>query len=107
MIWLIDSQVAVLAASSPPDRLEETLIHSEHELRIPIHFSLVEPGSDFAPPENPFLVDLANGLMNRIPHLKRVRSRLVPKRLSEDLFWSKYFSLIQSVVVKTICPSSH
>lgn len=106
MICHIDSQVAVLAVSSPPDRLAETLIHSEYKLRVPTHFSFVEPDSDIAPPENPFLVDLANGLMDRIPHLKRVRSRLVPKILSEDLFWSKYFSLVQSVVVKTICPSS-
>lgn len=99
-------QVAVFEASSPPEQLEDALVRVRNDAVTFRHFSVIEPANDVGGSDIPFLVDLANGLMDRIPDLKRVRTRLVPKILSEDLFWERYFSIIQSVVFKTISASS-
>ncbi len=64
--------------------------------------------------EPPFIVDMyvypkslanlsrASALMERIPSLVRIRAKLVPSRLSEREFWTRFFAIVRDAVLVTL-----
>jgi hypothetical protein len=48
------------------------------------------------------LVDFATYFLENMPALAQVRYDLVPRSLSEDLFWHKFFTVLRSRIIKTL-----
>lgn len=44
----------------------------------------------------------ATELLKHIPNLRKVRYNIVPKLLSEEDFWMKYFATIKMIIIKKL-----
>mmetsp|Transcript_100144 Transcript_100144/g.188656 ORF Transcript_100144/g.188656 Transcript_100144/m.188656 type:complete len:178 (-) Transcript_100144:9-542(-) len=44
----------------------------------------------------------AAALLEQIPELSETRYRLVPRRLSEEVFWSRYFTAVFSIIIEEL-----
>ena len=44
------------------------------------------------------LLDIASALLDVVPNLSQIRFSLVPRRLTEEVFWNRFLSLIKDKV---------
>jgi len=51
---------------------------------------------------NPTMLEFATFFINQMPILSQVRYRMVPRIISEDVFWHKFFSLILRHIIQTL-----
>lgn len=52
-------------------------------------------------------VSWATELLKQIPNLSNVRYNVVPKLLSEEEFWRKYFATIKMIIIKNLFDLLH
>merc|ERR1712151_332819 len=51
----------------------------------------------FSMDDNTAFAEWAGALLEQSPALRKVRFRLVPSRMKEDVFWSRYFAAVRRV----------
>ena len=56
-------------------------------------------------PHPPVWREWASSLIDQIPELNEIRFKLVPGKMTEKLFWERFFSGCKNAIIKTI--SSH
>eukprot|EP00929_Paragymnodinium_shiwhaense_P012207 TRINITY_DN11897_c0_g1_i1.p2 TRINITY_DN11897_c0_g1~~TRINITY_DN11897_c0_g1_i1.p2 ORF type:complete len:191 (+),score=25.50 TRINITY_DN11897_c0_g1_i1:152-724(+) len=90
-----DTQVILLLERADP-RLRELIEGPEEFLRLCPESEQAGQGANMVP------VEWAAGLLEKEPSLRQVRFKLVPRKISEEVFWARYFGAVFAILEEEI-----